>query len=385
MLFRFIFIGLCLLVLPSAASAVVQDASAFHKGINLSSWLANAPRQPLYERDFVQLKHAGFDHIRLPVNPEQMGFTLEGGSLAHIDFRPLDNAIGLAIKSGLNVILDIHPSHNFMKTLEEKDSAEQAFASLWIALTTRYQRYPASQLAFELLNEPQYYHAEARYSHLVLNLIQAIRRADNTRTLVIAAPHGSSIDALQYLEPVTDAHVIYDFHFYEPYLVTHQSATWGFEKKMIRYFHDVPYPSDRVTHDARFYAENATSAAQAQSELDEYSHAAWNAEHIAARIKIAKAWALKNNVNLICGEFGVLRNRIAPESRYRWIRDTRTALEANGFGWELWDYTDVFGITTLTGETRANPNDGSVRLVDPEKGSRTIEPQALSALGLESF
>ena len=74
------------------------------------------------------------------------------------------------------------------------------------------------------------------------------------------------------------------------------------------------------------------------------------------------------------------RRFIDPVSRYRWIADTRKALEAAGIGWDLWDYTDLFGITRLTGETITDPGDGSVRLADPQEGSRDIDPDAVKAL-----
>ena len=50
-------------------TAQIANAAELQKGINLSSWLANASRQPLYEQDFKLIKDAGFDNIRLPVAP----------------------------------------------------------------------------------------------------------------------------------------------------------------------------------------------------------------------------------------------------------------------------------------------------------------------------
>jgi hypothetical protein len=55
-------------------------------------------------------------------------------------------------------------------------------------------------------------------------------------------------------------------------------------------------------------------------------------------------------------------------------------MEAQGFGWTIWDYADRFGIVKLTGETVVEPIDGSVHLADPSQGSREIEPEAIKAL-----
>jgi endoglucanase len=383
-------IALLFLAFPAQAGEAVpptatpQTALPFHKGINLSSWLANAPRQPVYARDMAQIKQAGFDHVRLPFNPEYYGFKMsaEGGDLSHMDFTALDRAIAMAGQYGLPVILDLHPGGDLVETLEQYPWAEAQYTALWKTLAERYRAIPDDALSFELLNEPQYYRAEARWTRLTERLLATIRALSPTRTVVIGAPHGSEIDGLPYLQPVTDDHVIYSFHFYEPYIVTHQGIHMGFEDKMIRAFRNLPYPSDLANKAASFYAPNANNAAQAQNEFYDYISAPWDAEYMASRIKIAQDWATAHHVQIVCGEFGALRNHIDPASRYRWIHDARAAMDAGGIGWEIWDYTDLFGIAVPVGATTTDKVDGSVRLNDPDKGSRAFEPAALTALGL---
>ncbi len=385
MILRCLCIALFCLVNGSNLSAQEAEALQLHKGINLSSWLANAQRQPLYERDFAQIKHAGFDNVRLPITPERLGFALDKNAPIDrpLDAAALDNAVILATHNGLAVVIDVHPDAAFMKTLEQESWAEQQFIHLWIAIAKHYKGYPAKTVAFELLNEPQYYGSESRYHAFLQTLVASIRKEDSTRWIIAGAPHGSSIEGLQGMVPLSDDHILYDFHFYEPYIVTHQGIGHGFETKMIRYFRDVPYPALLVNQDSVLYAPNASDPAQAKSELEAYVNAQWNAPHIADRVRQARQWADKYNVPVICGEFGVLRNHIKPESRYRWIADTRTALEANNIGWQLWDYTDMFGIAALVGETQTDPVDGSVKFIHPEAGFRLIELQALKALGLQ--
>jgi len=47
---------------------------------------------------------------------------------------------------------------------------------------------------------------------------------------------------------------------------------------------------------------------------------------------------------VLCNEFGVFRQYSDPASRNRWIRDVRTALEADSIGWDLWDFHGSFGV-----------------------------------------
>jgi len=70
------------------------------------------------------------------------------------------------------------------------------------------------------------------------------------------------------------------------------------------------------------------------------------ARHIRALIDEAADWARAHHVPLVCNEFGAYREYADPVSRANWIRDTRTALEADGIGWAMWDYRGGFGVVT---------------------------------------
>jgi len=367
------FAAMAILGFCTAVSAVADQEPSLHKGISLSNWLANAERQPLDEPDFRQIKEAGFDNVRLPVKPE----LLSG------DFRSVDNAVHLAICNGLTTILDLHPRESYKQELENRPAKEKDLITLWINVARHYRNIPSENIVFELLNEPQYYDHEDEYNRLITGLVNAIRQVEPNRWLIVGAPRGSSLEGLLKLRPVKDNHIIYSFHFYEPVLITHQGVHRGFDRLMLRYFHDVPYPAQKVKQDAAFYADTAPSMQQAQDELDAYIRAGWNKDHVRERLQIARGWADSHKVSILCGEFGVLRNHIDSASRYRWIKDAREVLEEEHIGWQLWDYTDLDGITQLEGKTRTDPIDGSVKLADPVKGKRVIEDEALKALGLK--
>lgn len=368
----------------SDSYAADSQKAVLMKGLNVAGWLANARRQPIYARDFIQIKKAGFDHIRLPVTPEFFGITLEPDSVKNAKLSEVDKGIALALAYNLPVVLDIHPGKAFMNKLETSDEAEREFIHMWSELAKRYSKYPSEKLIFELLNEPQYYHREERYNALVKRTVDAIRKVYPARTLVVDAPNGSSIEGLQKLDVLHDKNIIYAFHFYYPYIITHQGVHMGFEGTMVRSFRNLPYPSDKAIKSAAFYAPAAPNPAQAQLELDAYKNAHWNYAAIKEQIAMADKWSKEKNVHIICGEFGVLRNHIDADSRYNWIGDTRKALEEFGIGWQYWEYTDLMGIVTMIGATNTDPVDGSVRFNNPLKGSRQFEPLALSALGLSA-
>jgi endoglucanase len=379
-------VALAIIVLLISGASPAGARPDLHRGVNLSSWFANAPRQPLDNRDFEQIKRVGFDHVRLPFDPEHFGFKLIKGrseGALHGGYSRLDEAIAMAVKNGLRVVLDVHPQDAFKLTIEKNSWAEDEFVAYWALIARRYKDLSDDMVVFEILNEPEYYKDNARYQKLAVRLVAQIRAENPTRWIVVGAVRGSAVDALHDLTPLDDARIIYAFHFYAPYMVSHQGIPMGFENMMLRYFRKVPYPAKLVDKGADFYAPQAASATQAQNELAEYKTENWGAERIKENIRKAKEWGEAHKAPVICGEFGVFRAIIDPESRYRWITDVRVALDESNIGWEVWDYTDGFGIVQLVGQTtKPDPRDYSIRLSNPRQGMRVIEPEAIAALGL---
>ena len=156
---------------------------------------------------------------------------------------------------------------------------------------------------------------------------------------------------LKILKPLDDPNIVYNFHFYEPFVFTHQGASW-IDTTMAS-LHDVPYPSsngrcgklpdfgDATANDwAGWYCTGDT----------------WDAQHIASRIQEAVDWAKQYGVRLTCNEFGVYPPVAPPEDRLQWFRDVHSALEKQGIGWTVWGYDDAFGL----GYSALQPMDAGV-------------------------
>lgn len=61
-------------------------------------------------------------------------------------------------------------------------------------------------------------------------------------------------------------------------------------------------------------------------------------------IDSAAAWGTQDSAPRICNEFGIYRAVSDPASPMNWLRDVRSALEADGIGWTMWDYRGSFGV-----------------------------------------
>lgn len=331
-------------------------------GINLSEWFAQVydPRGYTKEHfqnwttsaDIALIQSAGFDHVRLSVNPQPImdAARRPGGSAEYFGY--LDAAVKMILDAGLAVEIDMHPDSDFKARLKEDDPVER-FADFWHTVAQHYSSWDPERVFFEILNEPEM-HDRYRWYGVEAKLAAAIRRGAPTHTIIAAGGNWDDDDDMVFLEPLRDPNVIYVFHFYEPHIFTHQGATWG--AYYWRWVKGLHYPSSPDNA-----AQVATAVPEAVHRLDviRYGQDHWDASRVEAEINQAADWAKQNGVPLVCNEFGVFRNFSDLQDRSRWITDVRTALERHNIGWAMWDYSGSFGVVTNR-ETKAKLDEATV-------------------------
>ena len=351
------------------------------RGVNLSHWLSWDGRQPVAAVDAGLIRAAGFDHVRLPVDPEFLGWTPPDPALPP-QLDRLDAALKLLLDADLKIIVSFHARENTRDQIELRRPYQDAYLAFWRGLARRYVTLPPDRVMFAVMNEPQYYvRGAARWHQLQQQVVQAIRAEDPRRMLALAGIGGSGIDYIERTGVIRDPNSFFVFHFYEPYLVSHFGASWEpFTKEPGALVSRVVYPSPQMTL-AGAAIRLGPQRGAAEKLVRDYIDKPWTAETIERRIAIAAAWAAKSGVRLVCTEFGVLRVKIDVASRYRWLADVRTALERHGIGWSIWDYADLFGIATARGAVDYL-GDGAVIPRDPANPRREFEAGALAALGL---
>ena len=101
-------LAICVGVFGLAFSAQADDADsvapALKRGINLSNWFTEGQRLPLKSHDMAAIKQAGFDHVRIPINPELLGFSLADASTGMF-------VVGGALAAAGAAVLLFAPSH----------------------------------------------------------------------------------------------------------------------------------------------------------------------------------------------------------------------------------------------------------------------------------
>jgi endoglucanase len=350
---RFTFlVALLVLGIPAvaqdrAAEVKVAFSRAQHlrRGINASEWFAQKPGRysaaetSAYtdDADIALMAQIGFDNVRLSIDaaPLRQGF-FEQDPTNFIG--RLDHAVDQMLARGMAVQIDIHPESDYKKAVSTTGEGVDRFVMLWRKLAAHYADRNPDLIFYEIMNEPEERDAY-RWLGVQARAAAAIREVAPKNTIIAAGANWSGIGDLLMQEPLRDGNVVYTFHYYEPMQFTHQGARWTGTWPALT--HQIPYPPKDESLQASLAQ---VPDARSKYELEQYWMDRWDARRIKLQMDAAAAWGKKNDVPLTCNEFGVHRPVAPADSRMRWIHDVRTALEADGIGWTMWDYRGGFGV-----------------------------------------
>ena len=314
------------------------------KGINISHWLSQSgdrgeKRAKKFTREDVKfIAESGFDHLRIPIDEEQM-FD-ENINPDKEAFDLLHNAIGWCKEFKLKVIIDLHilRSHHFnaeTKPLFTDKNAQEQFYECWRKLSAELKHYPRSMVAYELMNEPVADDSE-QWNVIVNRCLEVVRELEPKRTIIIGANRWQAYNEVKNLRvPEKDKNIIISFHFYNPFPLTHYRASWTEQKENPL---NVYYPG---------YIVKKEDVEKLSPELKK--RWGWLARSyndintLDKQIKEAYDAATAMGRTLYLGEFGCLHGA-GKENLINWLRDVVSLCEKYDIGYASWDYKGGFGI-----------------------------------------
>jgi endoglucanase len=133
--------------------------------------------------------------------------------------------------------------------------------------------------------------------------------------------------------PFEDPNVIYVFHFYEPFIFTHQGAPWV----GLGTTHDVPYPYSPARwskHREDLGFSEFNESWQLDQVRDYYRNG--NRDALRNRLVTVKSWAVKYDVPIICNEFGVHEASARKEDVVRYYTDLIALFGELEIPWQVW-------------------------------------------------
>lgn len=325
-------VSLCLIAVGCLAQV------PFHQGVNLTQWFqAPSVRQIQFSKfgrdDFEHIKSLGCDVIRLPLNLHAMTDGAPSYTIDPLFFHFLDQVVGWSEELGLHLVLD---NHTFDPNDQTDPDVGIVLTKVWSQMAEHYK--DRSQLIYyEVLNEPHGITAAA-WGQIQQQVIDAIRVVDPDHYIIVGGVNYNSYNDLATLPEYTDQKLIYTFHFYDPFLFTHQGATWT--NPTLEPLANVPFPFGASLMPLLPPALRGTWIENAYNSYASDGTAAT----VRRLIDIAASFSMSRQVPVFCGEFGVHKPNSNDAQRVSWYKLVREHLRDKNIPWTIWDYQGSFGL-----------------------------------------
>lgn len=333
-------LSLVTVVILSLTNLSSQTQLPFTKGVNLTGWFQvdNAKSiafKSYTKKDFDNIKSLGADVIRLPINLHSMTSGNPDYIVDPLFFNYLDEVIHWAEELDLYLIID---NHTFDPQVDTSPEIEKPLVKIWPQLASRYKN-KSQKLVYEILNEPHGI-TSVTWNNIQQKVIDGIRNLNDNHYIIVGGVDYNSISKLNEIKNFSDKKLIYTFHFYDPFLMTHQGATW-ISPSMIN-LKNMPYPYEASRMPG---VPNDLKNTWVEQAYNGYKNDAVS-QKIGETLNVASAFGMQRNVPVFCGELGVYIPNSLQEDRVRWYRDIRTKLDEKKIGWTSWDYHGGFGLFT---------------------------------------
>lgn len=281
------------------------------RAVNLGNAL-EAPREGMWgvrlnEEDFRLIAGAGFDTVRVPIRwsahaAAQAPYTVDDSFFERVDW-----VIEQSRRNGLLAIINMH---HYDEIFVRPDDHSERFVAIWRQIAERYAEVPTAELWFELLNEPHGALVSLAWQRLMAATLDVVRASNPNRPVVVGGADWNSLYALGALRVPDDDHLVLTFHYYHPFVFTHQGASWTNMEDTL----GIPWHGNEALR-----------------------------RDIDTAFETARRYATMHRLPLLLGEFGAY-SKADMLSRVRWTSYVRKCAEAHGFGWAYWEFRAGFGV-----------------------------------------
>ncbi len=320
-----------------------QAARHFMRGINFGNvFEAEAGTDwgggPITAADLDAVRAEGFDHVRLPVRWDAHTGPAPDYVISNAFFAHVDAVVTGLLARQVGVLLNVH---HFDAFFINPPAWTNKLYAIWEQLARHYTGYP-HRLAFEILNEPHQQATTEFMNDLYAYLLPRLRALQPDRTIFVGTGFWNSIGELPALRlPADDDNLIVTVHGYEPFLFTHQGATWsGSAVLTTNIIYPGPPPTPAVPHPA------AATEPWVLTWFEAYNHQPTESNPSSSNafetaLQGARDWAVYYGRPVHVGEFGAY-STADHASRARYYREMCAAMDRLGLGWASWDWKAGF-------------------------------------------
>ena len=287
-----------------------------------------------------QIAKDGFRTVRLPVAFDLFTFD-KSSTLQPQLLTKLKDIYYTCYNLNLKLVLTFH--YGVLDENSQYNTEIDHVSWIWKQVQKEFKGHGYEYLFFEIYNEPTM--NNAKWKTTAEKLISYIRREDTQRIYIIGGSNYNGMNELMDMGKLKDDKLFYTFHFYEPYIFTHQGADWTSDKSFMSGF---PYPYKRSKMPKYNSQANGTIV---ERDYKKYYYEG-TYENLQKRITQVVDFCDKNNMPLVCTEFGVI-NVADAESRNNYIADITKVFNKFKIRSMVWDYDQKFGIMdTSTNELK---------------------------------
>ena len=335
-------------------------------------------RQHLKHQDLYQLREAGLDFVRMPVDPAV--FLASTTTLLRPKiYQSVVDSVKFLQSAGFRVIVDMHAiggSNPNAPQMEEYFNNPAVFDE-YVGVVGELARlikaeFHADDVALEIMNEPTAGGTNATWMaawpKMQKRLYDVARTNMPDHTIVLKAADDNAEYMMAQCDPTlyNDNNILWSFHSYIPFLISHQGATWAGD--VVGHVKNIPYPLwsvPPVELDARL--EEIYADVRATANPDRVDGIIWYIDHelhaidtpakmdlvVNKPFELMQAWGRKYGINpdnIMLGEFGIIRQEygkpyiVDPDQRAAFYQDIITRAEFYGYPWALWSFGGAFGI-----------------------------------------
>lgn len=278
-----------------------------------------------------QIANQGFKTVRLPVAFDLFVYP-NSSTLQPELLKKLKEIYYTCYNLKLHLIITYHYGIFDENSLYNEEINHVSW--LWKQVQQEFKGHGYDYLFFELYNEPTM--GAFRWKLTVEKLISYIRQEDPSRIYIIGGTNYNGLNDLIELGKLKDEKLFYTFHFYEPYIFTHQGADWTIDKTYMKGF---PYPYRRKKMPPMSKDAIGTSV---EKDYTKYYYEGTK-QYITSRLVEVAGFCLRNNMPLICTEAGVI-DIADVDSRANYLKDITLSMHEYRIPLTLWDYDQRFKI-----------------------------------------
>lgn len=324
-----------------------------------------------------QAKNSGFNLVRVQI-PMRAYFPSPSAEEQDKTLRLAKDTIDSALAAGLKVSVTFEVP---WETGARKVVCDGQYRTEYKAgFTQIVKQLPDSpNIVMEAMGEPPSCQADRPgnlvWSSFQLDLYQTMRSILPHVRYIVTATGWGTLDGLLKYDPrnyLSDPNTFYTFHFYEPFLFTHQQADFLRSDHINKYVQNLRWPYDpanasaveraaqtAIQQDTALTADQKQADAVALHQLFVDYQTQGTAASLASRFDLAAKWAVDHHIppeHIFIGEFGVRRPTAGPgkaglpwATSSDWLAAVRKAAQSHNMNWVTWDLDSGFGVICANG------------------------------------